>query len=351
MLKVGIAGLRRGHSYFLVFSHLPETEVYAICDPDEELLSFFEKQYNVKRTYKDFAEFIQDDFDIAVICSPLPLHYQQSVSALEAGKNVLCEVTSAMTIEECENLIKTVEKTKKKYMLAENYNYMPFVETWKKIIKEGVIGRIVYAEGEYVHDCRSIMRDANGNLTWRASLIPILYCTHNLGPLLYLMEDACISAIGLSTGVNVAPELGAMDMNVAIFETEKGAVLKFLAGFSIAKEPMHLFFTIYGTKGFLETDRYNWSTHTLLYTEHIPNLQGYISINSPTTHPNAPREALLGGHGTTEYFLARDFVRSILEDTKPPIDVYKAVKYTIPGICAAMSMKEGGKKVEIPKLW
>jgi len=351
MLKVGISGLRRGYSYFQVFSHLPQTEVAAVFDPDEELLGYYSDQLKVEKTYNNFEDFIKDDFAIAVICSPLPLHYQQSTIALEMGKNVLCEVTSATTIEECENLIKTVERTKKKYMLAENYNYMPFFETWRSIIKAGTIGEIIYAEGEYVHDCRSLMRDAKGNLTWRASLIPIMYCTHNLGPLLSLMEDACVSAIGLTTGVNVAPELGATDMNVALFETEKGTLVKFLAGFSIAKEPMHLFFSLYGTKGFIETDRYNWSTHTYLYTEHIPNLQGFISIDSPQAHPNAPREALLGGHGTTEYFLARDFVQSILEDTKPPIDVYEAVKYTIPGICAAMSIKEGGNKVEIPKLW
>lgn len=351
MLKVGIVGLRRGYSYYQVFRHLPETEVTAVCDPDEELLHSYGDQLRVERIYKDFDEFIQDDFDIAVISSPLPLHYKQSVLALESGKNVLCEVTSATTIEECENLIKTVEKTKKKYMLAENYNYMPFVETWKGIIKAGTIGKIIYAEGEYVHDCRPIMRDSKGNLTWRASLIPILYCTHNLGPLLYLLEDACVSAMGLTTGVNVAPELGAQDMNVALFETEKGAVIKFLAGFSVAKEPMHLFFSIYGTKGFLETDRYNYSTHTYLYTKCIPNLQGYISLTSPFTHPNAPREALLGGHGSTEYFLARDFVRSIINGTEPPINVYEAVKYTLPGICAALSIKEGGKKIAIPKLW
>lgn len=351
MLKVGIAGLRRGYCYYEVFNNLPETRVGAVCDPDDTLLHHYSGKIEVDRIYKDFGEFIQDDFDIAVICTPLPLHYEQSVIALEAGKHVLCEVTSATTIEECENLIKTVERTRKKYMLAENYNYMPFVETWRSIIKAGAIGKIIYAEGEYIHNCRSIMKDAKGNLTWRASLTPIMYCTHNLGPLLHLMEDACISAIGLTTGVNVAPELGAEDINVAIFETEKGAVMKFLAGFSVAKEPMHLTFTIYGTRGFLETDRHDYSTRTYLYTEHIPNLQGYITITSPLNHPNVPRESISGAHGTTEYLLARDFIRSVLDDTKPPIDVFEAVKYTLPGICAAMSIKEGGKKIEIPKLW
>lgn len=351
MLKVGIAGLRRGYSYFQVFKHLPETDVVAVCDSDEDLVNSFLTNNLVEKGTTKYEEFVEWDMDIVTICTPLPLHYEQSVSTLEAGKHVLCEVTSATTLEECENLIKVVEKTKKKYMLAENYNYIPFVATWKKMIEMGTIGRIIYAEGEYVHDCRSLMVDAKGNLTWRASLHPILYCTHNMGPLLYWMEDACVEAVGLTTGVNVAPELGATDMQVALFKTKKGAVIKLLTGFSIAREPMHLYFVLYGTKGSLETDRYNWMNHTFLYTEHLPNVQGMISIHSPSAHPGAPQEALLGGHGTSEYYLARDFVRSILEDTKPPIDVYEAIKYTLPGICALMSIQKGGEKVEIPQLW
>ena len=55
-----------------------------------------------------------------------------------------------------------------------------------------------------------------------------------------------------------------------------------------------------------------------------------------------------GGHGTSEYFMVDDFVRCILDDTKPAIDVYEGLDYTAPGICAHLSAEQGGKAVEVP---
>ncbi len=36
------------------------------------------------------------------------------------------------------------------------------------------------------------------------------------------------------------------------------------------------------------------------------------------------------------------FIKSILDDTPPPIDIYKSLDYTLPGLCAHMSAEKGG---------
>ena len=53
-------------------------------------------------------------------------------------------------------------------------------------------------------------------------------------------------------------------------------------------------------------------------------------------------------HGTAEYRIADGFIRSILDDTKPPIDVYEAMDYTAPGICAHLSSERKGEIVPVP---
>mgnify|MGYP003324872305 CR=1 FL=1 len=63
------------------------------------------------------------------------------------------------------------------------------------------------------------MKDADGTLTWRANFPPIQYCTHSLGPLLFITDDRCVSATGLSSGSNVAPDIGAIDLEVGLFRT------------------------------------------------------------------------------------------------------------------------------------
>lgn len=64
---------------------------------------------------------------------------------------------------------------------------------------------------------------------------------------------------------------------------------------------------------------------------------------------HAPPEAVVpGGHGDAEYWMVRDFIRAARGEALPAIDVYDAVEYTAPGICAHLSAERDGIAVEIP---
>ena len=54
------------------------------------------------------------------------------------------------------------------------------------------------------------------------------------------------------------------------------------------------------------------------------------------------------GDVSEEYFEMRGFVDSIINDTKPPIDVYDAMDLTVPGLVSEESIANGGKPVEVP---
>ena len=47
---------------------------------------------NIEKTYTDYERMVSDDsLDFIYIASPNSLHYSQTKSALEHGKNVICE--------------------------------------------------------------------------------------------------------------------------------------------------------------------------------------------------------------------------------------------------------------------
>ena len=355
MLRIGIIGIgasqgvgsKRGRSFIRVFQALPQTEVTAVCDLDEGGLAEVEREFGIKALFTDYREMLSQELDAVVVAGPVPVHAEHAVAALESGKHVLSEVPACYKLSECKGIVDAVRESGKKYMLAENCCYYAYVETWKEIIRQGRIGTPIYAEGEYVHDCRSLMIDPQGQKTWRASLPPIHYITHSLGPIIQMMDARCVTAVGMHTGCNVAPEIGAIDMEVAVFRMSNGAVVKQLCGFSIAREPSVGWLSIYGTKGVLEGRR--WDKDEFKgYFEDTPNLHGMVRLPLDFNHTNVPREALLGGHGTSEYFMIKAFVDSILNDTKPPIDVYDAMDFTVPGLCAHISAESGGKSVDIP---
>ena len=92
---------------------------------------------------------VAQDLDIIVIATPIELHAEQAIAALEAGKHVLCEQTAAYTVDDCERLVDTVKRTGKAYMMAENYCYFHYIREWRQVIEPGRLGKIFYAEGEY----------------------------------------------------------------------------------------------------------------------------------------------------------------------------------------------------------
>lgn len=351
-LRVGHVGGRI--FYGQLFNAHPRTELVAMCDTNRETLENARKAFGMKSSqcFQNYDDFLKVDLDIVIVGTPISFHAEQSIKALESGKNVLSEVTAADTVKDCERLVHTVKRTGMKYMLAENMCYVHFIREWHKIVQEGKIGKIYYAEGEYIHQIRNLIRDPEtGKPKWRANRAPIHYCSHSLGPLLMILDDRVIkaTALGKETNIMQGVGIGAIDMQVALFETEKGATIKLLRSSVVTREPPFHFYTIYGTRGCVENGRLGFRTDTsrgILYIEGEDEVAR--EIDWPISDPNAPEEARRGGHGTSEYYLIRDFIRSIDNDTDPPIDVVRAVDMTLPGLIAHEAAVKGNVWLDVP---
>jgi predicted dehydrogenase len=352
-LRVGHVGGRT--IYADLFKMDPRTDVVAVCDINPEALRRAREHLglNESQCFRDYDEFLRRaDLDIVVIATPINLHAEQSIKAMEAGKHVLCEVTAASTIEDCERLVHTVKKTGMKYMMAENMCYVHFIREWTEIIRSGKLGRIYYAEGEYIHQIRHLLREpASGKLFWRAFRPPIHYISHSLGPLLMMFNDHVVRATASGISKHTVPDLdtpGAIDMQVALFETSKGITIKILRSQVAAREPPFHYYAIYGTKGCIENTGFRLGREKgVIYIEGED--KAIREIDCPISDPNAPEEAKkAGGHGTSEYYLVKDFLNAIENDTKPPIDVIKAVDMTIPGLIAHEAAMKGNIWLDVP---
>ncbi|MCK9266587.1 Gfo/Idh/MocA family oxidoreductase [bacterium] len=351
--KVGIVGLSRGKGFVNVFDAHPEVSLTAICDIDEEKLQVVGDAFKIpdKARFTNFDDFVNADIDVVMISTPIPLHTEQTVKSLEAGKHILCEQTVAYTVEECQQVVDAVKRSGKIYMMGENYCYFHYVREWKKIVDSEKLGEIVYAEGEYIHQIVDLLVDKNsGNFFWRHQRPPIWYCAHTLGPILMLMNDRVVKGCGLTSGFKAFPQYkdhpGFLDFEVGLFKTEKGAVVKILRS-QVPASPHFVWYSLYGTEGHLENKRPQGEGFLYVNGETPPN--GKI-ITSEVVDPNAPEEAKKGGHGTSEYFMIRDFINALNNNTTPPIDVIKATEWTIPGLIAHQSAMKGGEWLDVPLL-
>ena len=187
-LRIGVFGGARGNSMIQVLLHHPEAELVAVCDKYTPLLDL--ARQNAENAglhiacFESFDDFIQYDMDAVVLANYATEHATFAIRCLKAGKHVLSEVLPSETMAQAVELIETVEETGLVYAYAENYCYMDLTfEMWRRY-REGDIGDVTYAEGEYIHDCAACWLDITyGDPNhWRNHLCPTFYCTHSLGP-------------------------------------------------------------------------------------------------------------------------------------------------------------------------
>ncbi len=354
-LKVGIVGVSRGGSYMRNYARSERTEVTALCDLNGKQLEVVGKDLglNDSQLYTDYDQFLASDIDIVIVGTPIPFHAEQVVKALDAGKHVLSEVTMANTVEGCMEIYKAAQRAKGKYMLGENYMYFHFIKEWKKYVDAGMIGNIHYAEAEYVHDIRNRLFDkTSGETFWRTYRPPIHYCTHCLTPLLYLIgeDDYIVKATASGSKNTIVPDLwpSTIDMQVALFETKQGRGIKICRSqVTPHPEPHTVYYSVYGTKGFLENNRHGGEVIGHRYFEGID--QNTVPINCYQTEVEAPDYAK-NGHGTSDYYIAQDFLDCIEFDREPILNARRALEVTMPGLIAHEAAVQGGVWLDVPHI-
>lgn len=350
--NIGLVGVgNRAHGY----THHPQVKVTALCDVDPHALQQMQGVYGLQDNalHQNYEHFLNADIDIVIICTPIAFHAQQAIDALKAGKHVLSEVTAALTIEDGIRLLAAVEQSDNVYMLAENYIYFHYIRQWKTWVDKGHLGKLFHAEAEYIHEIKHLLQHPEtGEKYWRYTRPPIYYCTHTLGPILHLFgNDRIVRATGLGKSQLNNPDGGEgfIDMQVALFETAQGRSIKIVRSQTAPRHPEVVHYSLYGTKGFVENGKTGYTSNGLLYLDGEPGYEtGARAMTFDVSDPHAPQGARRGGHGTSEYYLFQDFLAAIEAGKPNPIDIYRGLEMTLPGIIAHEAIKKGGVWLEVP---
>lgn len=292
------------------------------------------------------------------------------VECLEAGKHVISDVPMSFTMEGVWKIILAAERTGMKYMLGESTRYWPFINEWKRLHDEGTLGKIVSAEGQYLHGmgndryyqhpetgARISLEEAKrlpGALKSRAWNMkhPILYLPHELSPLLRVLDDRVTSVVCMGTGrpSYVHPFFPNPDIEVALMKTAKDTVMRLSAGFTVhqpRKEiTMYHWYALMGTRGSVETHRTDHDKMKLVLTEGEKAVSREVWYDFD--RQNTSQEILQSGHSGLDYFAVRYFADAVINDTTPEMDVYTAAESAAPAILAAESAERGGMLLEVP---
>lgn len=360
-LKVGVMGAYRGMTMIRTLAKHPDAEVVAICDFHQPVLDECKKfcEENDKKNvvlYSDFEDFFKHDLDAVVLANYADEHAPYAIRLLKSGRHVMSEVLPVANMKEAVELCEAVEESGKVYTYAENYCYFLSTFEMKRRYQNGFIGEIRHAECEYIHDCTSIWPQITyGDKDhWRNRLFANFYCTHSIGPILTITGLRPVKVVGFE----VLPdkrmmELGSRSGNagIEILELENGATVKSVHG-GLKREPSSVWYNIYGTRGFMESDRWGEGVCGLnAYREDSDkSCQGDLTHYKPDPYINTELAKEISSHGGGDFYTVYFFIEKILgrEDGKHAIDVYTAVDMGICGIQAYRSVLNGNIPMEIP---
>ena len=361
-LKVGIADLNPGNHgdiYAKIFSAYSKTEVAAICEfGNLDYAKKIANEVGAKKIVSKYDDLLELDLDIIGVFTHGPSHVKHAIKAMEAEKHVLCNVPSAWTLDECQELINTVEQTGMKYMLAESACYNPFITYVKEKYETKKMGEIFYYQGAYFHDLGGPLTkwdhfsqefepdgyQQDKKYTWRYGWAPFQYLEHNSAPIIWVLNKQMKEVTAYGWGYNPEgftekygvewsePYSNPYTIEAGLFRLEGGAIAKISICWVLAGS--HYEIQFWGTKQSLKTEK---NKNIAMSKFEAPKHIGNISYSNRLDTELQDLEVKIGsGKYKVENssFVVQGIVESIINDTTPPIDVYRAVSFTAPGICA-----------------
>ena len=406
--RLAIAGGRRGGSFTNALELLRDKiQLVAVCDPSDAVRTRWLSEDPSISAYDSFERMLDDPaIDAVFIATPMTLHAQQAVQALNAGKHVLSEVIAAVTIEECWELVEAVEKTGLTYMMAENYCYRRETMFVRNMVEQGAFGDLTFAEGAYIHDCRDLNLNADGSRTWRGDLRAGNsqispgngYPTHSLGPvaqwlginrtdrLLRTTTFVTKSAARHEWAQSVLPGnhpdassdawVNSADSASTLIQTEQGRVISLRFDSASPRPHNMVHYGIQGTKGAFLSRRHDTEEPLVWLNGVSPGVspanfnatgmarpEGHSEMGHPQwqvlweladryEHPlwrEQKEEAERSGHGGGDFFVLQDFAEAVITGSKPEIDVYDAVTWSSITPLSIQSVSRGGVPMDVPR--
>ena len=360
-LKIGVFGGARGATMIDVLLHHPDAQLVAVCDQYTPLLDAARKKAEENgfsiACYESFDEFLTCDMDAVVLANYATQHATFAVRCLRAGKHVMSECLPSQTVAEAVELIEAVEQTGLVYAYAENYCYMDRTfEMWRRY-QNGDIGTVTSCNCEYIHDCAACWLDITYGDTahWRNHLVPTFYCTHSLGPILAMTGRRPVQVVGFENPpIDEFYRLGHAGGHASGIEMvtlDNGAIVRSIHG-PLKREPAHVTYEVYGTRGYLGTATTDENVH--VYIEGPETCKGESESYLPESFVATELKDSSGvaTHGGSDFYATHFFIQKILgrEDGKWALDVYQAVEMGLCGILAYRSILNGNAPVKIPDL-
>jgi len=380
-VRIGFVGVGlQGGSHVRNFLQIEGVEIKALCDVDEPRARQV-AQWVVDdgrpapdlytRGETDFKRLCErDDIDLVFNATPWKWHVPVCVEAMRSAKHTAVEVPAAYTIDGCWELVETAEKTLRHCVMMENCCYGRREMMMLNMVRQGLLGELLHAEGAYIHDLRAIKFSDRNEGLWRLDHSVTrdgnLYPTHGLGPVAQCLDinrgdqfDYLVSMSSPARGLELYAEhnleasdprrrgyaLG--DMNTSLIRTCLGRSI-LVQHDTTSPRPYSRIDLVQGTRGTVtgypdrihlegRTEGHGWE-----------DLETYREEFEHPLWRRLERESAGAGHGGMDYLEDYRLIESLRTGTATDMDVYDAAAVSVVTELSEISVAEGSRPVPFP---
>jgi predicted dehydrogenase len=361
-INIAIIGLGFGAEFIPIYQKHPNANMYAICQRTQSKLDEVGDAFGIEKRYADYDELLKDpNVDAIHINTPIQNHAEQSLKALRAGKHVACTVPMATTVEECRQIVETVQETGLTYMMMETVVYSREFLFVKEMYEKGELGRIQFLRASH-------QQEMAGWPGYWEGLPPMHYATHCVGPVLALpkAEAEYVSCFGSGRiDENLIPKYGspfAIETCHIKYRNSDLSAEVTRSLFNTARQYRESF-DVYGSKKSFEWTQIEHED-SVIHTGETPSrvkipdyghllpeeIRNFTTAGVYDSDDNQHLSFIQGaGHGGSHPHLVHEFVSALVEGRQPYPNAQQSANITCVGILAHESAMKGGERIPLPE--
>jgi myo-inositol 2-dehydrogenase/D-chiro-inositol 1-dehydrogenase len=221
-IRVGLIGAGTiGRVHAMNIAGIREVELVAVADPVQLAANKIAAEVGIPNVFDDYQSLLKDErITCVLICSPPITHAMIVEEAANKGKHIFCEKPLALSLDEADKALASVEKAGVKLQVGYNRRFDPSFRRARELLQHGVIGNL--------HLVRITSRDPDiPNVEYLRTCGGLFFDTtsHDFDMMRYLTADEAeeIFAVG---GELIDPklrELGDIDTAVVLLRLRSGA--------------------------------------------------------------------------------------------------------------------------------
>jgi predicted dehydrogenase len=365
-VRIGILGTgEMAQGFISTLAGHPLVDEVVLCDLIPERLAASAARHGIRRTVARYDDLLASDVDAIAIFTQHWMHAPQAIRALEAGKDVYSAVPTAASVDEVVALVRAVERSGRIYMIGETSAYYPEAIHCRERFAAGDFGKLVYAQAEYLHDWDHGLYEVMARRCgpdWRTQGVaaPMHYPTHSVGMVVSVTgaHPTSVSCIGVEDALPADRDLFSPDSPTRNTFSNQTALMRLSDGCPMRINEMRRIghpgaerMSLYGTEACFErvSDGFLWTTK-----RGVERLDPIFAAGSPEVARRKARlpEYLRGdsGHAGSHAYLVDDFAKACAWRLQPPLNVWQAARYFLPGLVADQSSRQQGATLAIPDL-